>query len=254
MNKRWIICVVIVPAMLLAGCTAATATPGGSAQPCSVNCYAPTQVNLRTLSVIGEGKVNVTPDVAFIYMGVITRDASINKAWDDNSAKMQAVIAALGAQGIKPEDMRTDFNVSQQEKYDANGQPSGVITYIVTNSLTVTARDLTKIGQVLGAAQAAGVNSVAGVTFALEDPTGAISQARALAVANARTRADEIAKGLGVTITRVLTVNEYGETVPVPVDKGFSTLGIGGGGGSTVPIQVGTWQVSMTVSVVFEIE
>ena len=250
MSRRWMIFGVIVAVGLLAGCTATTGAP---AQPCNVNCNAPTPVNPRTLSVTGEGKVNVTPDIGVMYLSVITRDSAINTAWDDNNAKAEAAIAAIQGQGVKAEDIRSDFNVSQQEKYDQFGQPTGEITFIVTHTLTVTARDLTKMGAILGAAQAAGINSIGGVSFTLEDPTTAISQARALAVANARSRAEEIAKGLGVKVGKVLTVNEYGGSVPVPADKGYA-MGIGGGGGSSVPISVGTWEVTMTVGVVFEIE
>ncbi len=249
MSRKWMILGLVVAAALLAGCSVATATP---AQPCTVNCYAPTPANPRTLSVTGEGKVNVAPDIAVMYLSIITRDPYVNKAWDDNNAKAQAAITAIQGQGVKEADIRSDFSLYQQEKYDQFGQPTGEITYVVTHTLTVVVRDLTKVGAVLGAAQGAGVNSVGGVSFSLEDPTPAISQARGLAVANARTRADEIAKGLGVKVGKVLSVNEYGGSVPFPMDKSYA-MGIGGGG-SSVPIQVGTWEVSMTVSVVFEIE
>jgi uncharacterized protein YggE len=251
MNRRWIILGAVAAAVILAGCTATTGTPSA---PCNVTCTAPTQENLRTLSVTGEGKVKVAPDIALMYLSVITQDPSVSKAWDDNNTKATAVIAAMEALGVKAEDIRSDFTVIQQDKYDPDtNRPTGEIFYIVTHTLTVTARDLTKVGEILGAAQAAGVNSVGGVSFSLEDPSPAIKQARALAVADARARADEIAKGLGVKVVRVLSVNEYGASVPMPADKGYS-MGIGGGGGSTVPIQVGTWEVSMTISVVFVIE
>jgi uncharacterized protein len=251
MNRKWIILGTVAAVLLLAGCTGTAATP---ATPCTVNCAVPTQYNPRTLSVNGEGTVKVAPDIALMYLSVITQDPDVSKAWDGNNAKATAVIAAVEGLGVKAEDIHSDFTVIQQDKYDPiTNQPTGEIFYIVTHTLTVTARDLTKVGDILGAAQAAGVNSVGGVSFALEDPTQAISQARVLAVADARSRADEIAKGLGVKIVKVLSVNEYGASVPMPADKGYSTLGMGGGGGSSVPIQVGTWQVSMTVSVVFEI-
>jgi uncharacterized protein YggE len=249
MTRKGIILGLVASALLLAGCTA---TAGTTAQPCTVNCSAPTQANPRTLSVIGEGKVNVTPDIAVMYLSIVTRNAYVDKAWDENNAKAGAAITAIQGQGVKEADIRSDFSLYQQEKYDQFGQPTGEITYVVTHTLTVVVRDLTKVGAVLGAAQGAGVNSVSGVSFSLEDPSPAISQARALAVADARTRADEIAKGLGVKVGKVLTVNEYGASVPVPMDKGYG-MGMGGGG-SSVPIQVGTWEVSMTVSVVFEIE
>jgi uncharacterized protein YggE len=247
MSRKWLLLGAAAAAALLAGCSA------GPSQPCTVNCNGATPAAQRTLSVIGEGTVNVAPDVAILRMGIIIQSASISAAWDDDNAKAQAVISALEAGGVKAEDIRSDFSVTQQQRYDSNGVPTGDITYIVNHTLIVTARDLTKVGALLGAAQAAGVNSVGGVTFSLEDPSPAVSQARALAVANARARAEELAKGLGVAVGRVLTVNEYGASLPMPVDKSAAVLGLGGGG-SSVPIQTGTWQVSMTINVVFEIE
>jgi uncharacterized protein YggE len=250
MSRKTMILGLVATAVFLAGCAA---SPAAANPPCSVNCSAPSAENLRTLSVTGEGKVGVTPDIAVMYLSVITRGPSVNTAWDDNNARTEAAIAAIQGQGVKAADIRSDFSLYQQEKYDQFGQPTGEITYTVTHTLTVMARDLMKVGDVLGAAQGAGVNSVGGITFTLEDPSSAISQARALAVANARARAEEIAEGLGVKVGRVLTVNEYGGSVPVPMDK-TNAYGIGGGGGSSVPVQVGTWEVSMTIGVVFEIE
>jgi uncharacterized protein YggE len=232
--------------LFLAGCTAA------AGQPCAVSCAAPTPENRRTISVTGEGKVNVAPDIAVMYLSVVTRNADINAAWDDNNARTETVLAAIRGQGVEEADIRSDLSLYQQEKYDPSGQPSGEITFIVTHSLTVVVRDLAQVGVVLGVAQGAGINSIGGVTFSLEDPSPALSQARSLAVADARSRAEEIAKELGVTLGKVLTVNEYGGSAPAPMDKS-NTLALGGGG-SSVPIQAGTWVVRMTVGVVFEIE
>jgi uncharacterized protein YggE len=249
MSRRWMVLGMFVSALWLAGCSAASASPD---QPCSVNCYGATPANPRTLSVTGEGKVSVSPDIAVVFLSVISRDPYLSTAWDDNNAKAEAVIAAVGAQGVAADDIRSDFNVNQQEKYDQFGQSTGEITYIVNHTLTVTVRDLTKVGALLGAAQAAGVNSIGGVSFTLEDPAAAISRARALAVANARARAEELAEGLGIKVGKVITVNEYGGAVPYPADKSYA-MGVGGGG-SSVPISVGSWEISMTVGVVFEIE
>jgi len=247
MSRKLLILGMVATVVLLAGCTAA---PAATVPPCSVNCSAPTPVNPRMLSVTGEGKVSVTPDIAVMNLSVISRDAFINTAWDDNNTKTNATIAAIKGQGVAEADILSDFSLYQQERYDQFGQPTGEITYVVTHTLTVKVRDLAKIGDILGAAQAAGVNSVGGISFSLEDPAPAVSQARALAVADARARAEEIAKGFGVKVGKVLTVNEYGVSIPL-FDKGY---GIGGGGGSSVPVQAGSWQVTMTVSVVFEIE
>ena len=256
MKRKIVLMGAIAGMLLLAGCAGTPATPA-PATPCSVNCTYPTQALQRTISVVGEGTVKVTPDIALIYMSVISRSPDVSQAWDDNNAKATAVIAAIEGLGVKAEDIQSDFNLSQQEKFDpTTGQPTGDITYIVTHTFTVTGRDLTKIGAILGAAQAAGVNSVSGVSFTLEDPKPASLKARDLAMADALAKAQQMAKDLGVTVGRVMAVNEYGVTVPQPLDKGYAGMtGIGGGaGGSSVPIQVGTWQVSVSISVVFEIQ
>ncbi|MFN2298713.1 MAG: SIMPL domain-containing protein [Anaerolineales bacterium] len=248
MSRRTILLGMAAAVALLAGCTAA----GSSEPPCEVNCYGAEAAQQRTLSVTGEGKVTVTPDIAVSYLSVISRDPSLSAAWDDNNARTAAVIAALQGKGVAAEDIRSNFNVNQQEEYDRSGLLTGKITYIVTHSLTVTIRDLEKVGGLLGAAQAAGVDTIGGVAFALEDPAAAIREARALAVANARERAEELAAGLGVTVGKVITINEYGGSIPYPADRDYAT-GVGGGG-SSVPISVGTWEVSLSVGVVFEIE
>jgi uncharacterized protein YggE len=247
-TNKWILGAVVAAALL----SACAGTPGSSGEPCTVNCYGAEAAERRTLSVTGEGKVQVTPDIAVAYLYVISRDPDLSAAWDDNNAKAAAVIAALQGNGVEAGDIRSNFNVTQQEKYDTYGQATGEITYIVSHSLTVTIRNLERIGDLLGAAQAAGINSVNGVTFTVEDPAAALSQARALAVADARARAEELAEGLGVKVGRVITINEYGGSVPYPMDKEYA-MGVGGGG-SSVPISVGSWEISMTVGVVFEIE
>lgn len=248
MSRRTILLGMAAAVALLAGCTAA----GSSEPPCEVNCYGAEAAKQRTLSVTGEGKVTVTPDVAVSYLSVISRDSSLPAAWDENNARTAAVIAALQGQGVAAEDIRSNFNVNQQEEYDRSGLLTGKITYIVAHSLTVTIRDLEKVGALLGAAQAAGVDTIGGVSFALEDPAAAIREARALAVADARERAEELAAGLGVTVGKVIAINEYGGSIPYPADRDYA-MGVGGGG-SSVPISVGTWEVSLSVGVVFEIE
>jgi uncharacterized protein YggE len=248
MSRRTILLGMAAAVALLAGCTVA----GSSEPPCEVNCYGAEAAKQRTLSVTGEGKVTVTPDIALSYLSVISRDSSLSAAWDDNNAQTAAIIAALQGQGVAAEDIRSNFSVNQQEEYDRSGLLTGKITYIVTHSLTVTIRDLENVGGLLGAAQAAGVDTIGGVSFTLEDPAAAIREARALAVANARERAEELAAGLGVTVGKVITINEYGGSIPYPADRDYAA-GVGGGG-SSVPISVGAWEVSLSVGVVFEIE
>lgn len=206
----------------------------------------------RSISVTGDGKASVTPDIALASVGVESRDVDISKAVDDNISKTAAVVAAIKAQGVKEADIQTsNFSVYWQETYDTTGQPTGQGRYIVNNAVSVTVREIPKLGSILGDALTAGANSVGGVNFSVEDPTAALQEARTKAVANARAKAEEIALGLDIKVGKVLSVNEYGATIPMAMDKGYAA---GMGGGGAVPVSAGTYEVTMTISVVFEIQ
>jgi uncharacterized protein YggE len=207
----------------------------------------------KTLSVNGEGKVDVTPDIALANVGVETRDPDVSKAVDDNIKMTGAVVTAIKARNVQEADIHTsNFSVYWQEVYDSQGQPTGQGRYIVNNTVTITVREIPKLGEILGDALGAGANTVGGVSFTLEDTTQALKDVRTKAITDARVRAEEIAQGLGVKVGKVLSVNEYGASVPVYADKGYAA-GVGGGGGA-VPVSPGTYEITMSISVVFEIE
>jgi uncharacterized protein len=159
------------------------------------------------------------------------------------------------ALGVEAKDIQTTgFNVYFQDVYDPSGKSTGEGKYVVGNTITITVRDLTKLGPILGGALDAGANSVSGVTFTVADPSKLLTEARGKALANAQARAGEIAKGLNVEILRVLTVSEGGSSGiqldMLKVAPAFSGMG----GGGSVPIQSGTYTVTMQISVVFEIK
>jgi uncharacterized protein YggE len=122
--------------------------------------------------------------------------------------------------------------------------------YFVDNSVFVTLRDLTKIGDVLGAAIDAGANSISGISFDVEDKEAAISQARKDAVADAKQIAKELAEAAGVTLDQIQSIS-YSGGYPTPVFEGK------GGGSFTanaeVPISPGQLTLTADVYIVYEI-
>jgi hypothetical protein len=102
---------------------------------------------------------------------------------------------------------------------------------------------------VLQAALKAGANTVAGVEFAIADPTALQRQAREKAMASARAKAEQLAAGFGVKLGAVRSINEFSTPVPVPVTMAMPE-GMGGGG---VPVQGGTFNVTVEVQVTFDI-
>jgi len=210
------------------------------------------QENPRTLSVTGTGMVTITPDIAYISIGVHTEAPSASEAVDENNAQTQKVIDSLKKSGVAAEDIRTtNFSIWPNQKYDPQGQPTGT-TYAVDNTVYVTVRDLTKMGELLDAAISAGANNIYSVSFDLADKSADTKKARDLAVKNAQNQATELAATAGVTLGEVQTIS-YSDSGTAP----YMDYGKGGGGAApaaSVPINPGTLQLTTTVSMTYFIK
>ena len=206
----------------------------------------------RTLSVNGSAKVYLTPDIAYITIGVHTENADPKEAVASNNAQAQAIKEAIMALGVAEEDIQTtNFSIYPSQQYSPEGQVTGT-TYMVDNSVTVTVRDLNKISEILGAAVEAGANSINGIQFDVADKEAALSQARAAAVDNAQKTAEELASAAGVTLGEIQSLSYYGG-YPIPIMEGK-----GGGAAyeapSAVPVSPGQLTITADVSVVYVIE
>jgi hypothetical protein len=203
----------------------------------------------RTLNVTATGKAYLTPDVAYINIGVHTENADAAEAVASNNSQSQKVADALERFDIDPLDIQTtNFSIYPQQQYDPNGKLTGLI-YFVDNTVFVTVRDLSKLGDVIGAAVDAGANSINSIQFDAADRTKALSEARKAAVTEALAQARELATAAGVTLGDIQNINSYGVGMPMPV---YEAKGIGGGG--AVPVSPGQLVLTVDVNIVFLIE
>lgn len=205
----------------------------------------------RTITVTGTGMVTLTPDIAYITIGVHSQDASASVAMTSNNTSAQAVIATIKSAGVADKDIQTtNFSIYPQQQYDSNGKITGII-YMVDNSVYVTVRDLTKLGGLLDASVSAGANAINSISFDVADKTDALSQARLAAVANAKKQADELTGATGVSLGSVQTISYYDTTVPVQLELPRAAMAAGSG---SVPVQAGSMQITTTVTIVYEIK
>jgi hypothetical protein len=213
--------------------------------------YTQSEPPMRTITVTGTGMVTLTPDVAYIYIGVETADASATKAMDDNNIQAQAVIDAIKSFGVEDRDIQTtNFSIYPEPVYDDNYNQIGV-TYVVDNTVYVTVRDLGILGELLDGAFRAGANQIYSISFDVADKTEAVSQARLAAVENARRQADELAAATDVTIGAVQTISYY-DTTPSPIyyaERSADLMALS----SSVPVEAGSMQITTTVTIVYEI-
>ncbi|MGK6323093.1 SIMPL domain-containing protein [Sphingomonas sp. DT-51] len=164
------------------------------------------------LDVTAVGRIARVPDLATVRAGVVTQDAVAATAMIQNAQRMAAVVAALKSAGIAPRDIATSrVALSPQYRY-AENQPPAITGYQASNAVTVRFRDVAKAGPVLDALVRAGANQIDGPTLSLSDAQGALDAARTDAVARARARAALYAKAAGLTVDRIVSINEAGES------------------------------------------
>lgn len=209
----------------------------------------------HTISVSGTGTVTLQPDVADLHLGVLASKSTVKAAQAAAASSMTGVIAALKALGIDVKDIQTS-NVSLQPTYDyTNGNnPPRITGFQMSNSVTVTVRDLTRLGAAIDNSLAAGATSLDSVNFRVNDETAAESQARQAAMTEARAKADTLAASAGVTISGVASIAETSSPIGVPMPYAMTGAAAPDMAKLATPIQSGTNDVTITVSVVYLIK
>lgn len=202
-----------------------------------------------TIAIEGHGEVRVAPDMATINSGVTSQGETAREALDANTAAMTELISTLKAAGIEARDIQTSgFSVNPNYVYsdarDANGYslPPRINGYQVSNSVTVTVRDLEDLGAILDKSVTVGANTVNGVTFSVADPSELLDQARKAAFADARHKAELYAQAAGAELGDLETISEQRNVnspepypmyaraemaaAPVPVEAGEMSFGV----------------------------
>jgi uncharacterized protein YggE len=206
--------------------------------------------NEGAISVSGTGRVSVQPDVADLRLGVSISRLTVDEARNDAAKTMAAILDAVIKAGVSKKDVRTSL-LSVQPRYEyRDNEPPRLAGYELANVVEVTVRDLAKLGDVVDGSLKAGATSMDSLNFRLNDPSAAEKQARTLAMAQARSRADVLAEAAGVAITGVSDVSEGGAMPPRPYAAAKAERMMVAEDAST-PVETGSLEISVTVSVTY---
>jgi len=183
---------------------ALSAVAPARAAPAEVAAAAPP----RTVTVAGEGRASSPPDVGVVTVGVEAVAKTLRQATDDANQRMRRVLDAVARSGVASKDVRTTrYDVSVDRPWK-DGKPGPIVSYTVSTAAEVRVRDLAKLGAVLDAATAAGSDAVGGLRLEKADPSGDRARALAAAYADARGRAEALAKAAGGALGDVVAISE----------------------------------------------
>lgn len=171
----------------------------------------------NTISVSGDGEVFAVPDTATFSVSIQERAKDVKTAQAAATKKSNDIIAYLKDAGVEEKNIQTaDYNVSPQYEYSNGACTSGycqpgkqtLVGFEVTQTLTVKVKDTDKAGELLSGVGSKGASSVSGLSFTIDDQDALEADARDKAIADAKSKADELADSLGVSIVRVVGFSE----------------------------------------------
>ena len=199
------------------------------------------------ITVEGEGRARVVPDMGRISLGVSEEAATASEALAASSARTAQVLSELEAAGMSPQDVQTSeiqlWPVYPDRQGPGRVKPSG---FRAGSTLTVIVRELDRLGEVLDAVVGAGATEIHGLGFDVADPARALDEARAEAVRDARHRAEVYAEAAGVELGPLLSLSDgAAPQPPMPFDGRMMAMD------EAMPVAPGTMDLSATVTAVW---
>ena len=204
--------------------------------------------------VSGEGKVEVTPDIANLQLGVEAQAKTVSDAQNQASGAMSKVVSTITAAGIASKDIQTSyFSVQVVTRYNPDTQQNETTGYMVTNLVVVKIRNITNVGPIVDSVVAAGgdLTRINDLSFTVEDPKPYQMDARNQAMADAQAKAVQMAQLAGVKLGRAVYITESASTPPTPQPLAISAASRAAS--STTPISAGQLEITDTVQVVYTI-
>lgn len=233
--------------------SSATASAVAETSTTTVGGGTPSGIVTRSVTVSGHGKVTVKPDTASLSLGVSVTASKANDALRQAANKADTLIKVLTSAGVSKDDIATS-GVSLYPQYDNTGRI--ISGYNASNSMTVTIRKLGDAGTIIDAAAALVGNeiNIGGISFYVNDTEAVLGAARAAAITNAKARADQYAGAANATVGAVMTISEVSSPVIGPIYYQNASADRAGAPAASTPVSPGTQDLTIDVTVVYELK
>jgi uncharacterized protein YggE len=207
----------------------------------------------KGISVSGTGRVTGTPNLLRLQTSVDVTRPDVQTAMNEANATMAKVQQTLKADGVAARDLQTS-GLSVQPNYDYTSSGAKLKGYQVSENLSVVLRDLGKAGSIIAHAASVGGNELrlGGASLDLDDDDALVAQARQKAFDDAKAKAQAYAQAAGRSLGTVQSISEQVSSPPVPYARPMAATAFAVD--KAVPIEAGSQDVTVTVSVVWAME
>lgn len=201
----------------------------------------------NTITVVGVGTGSATPNEAQLSLGVNATRPNVRDAVSAASTDQSHLLNALHGQGVQDKDLQTtSIWVNQQ----TSCCPQNVSGYSASTQISVTVHSINGVTPIIEAAVDAVGNDLQlnGINLTVSDQSAMLKTARANAMGDASTKAQDWARLTGHHVGGIVGVSEI-----VSTPSGFACDQCGGKGGAGIQVLGGQTSVTVTVAVTYEL-
>lgn len=208
----------------------------------------------NVITVSGKGSIFAKPDIGNVSVSIVREKKTVAEAQREATDSANKVFDFLKSKGVEEKDIKTT-NYSIYPKYNYTQDRGQVLLgYEVRQTFDVKIRKLEMVGDIIAGTTQAGANEVGGLTFTIDDPDELKAQAREDAIKDAKAKARELSKDLGVRLGRLVNFSESDGSIPPPIF--YKTEAFGRGGDVAVaapPVPTGQNEIISNVTLIYEI-
>lgn len=203
------------------------------------------------ITVNGEGKVKVVPDQATILATIETKGNNAKDVKRENDQKMEAVLKVIKSMNLNPADYRTQ-RVSLNPQYDYEKKKH---SYNATQTVEILLKDLSKYDELMDGLVDQGINRIDNVTFQSSKLAQYQSEARKLAMKEAKMKAEDYVSVLGQKVGRAMTISDNSQTYyPQPMYMAMKSAEMSDMKAPRETLALGEINITANVSVSFILE
>ncbi|AOC96179.1 26 kDa periplasmic immunogenic protein precursor [Flavobacterium anhuiense] len=204
------------------------------------------------INVNGEGKVKVAPDQVCISASVETKGNNAKDVKKQNDEKMDAVLKFIKKMNIPTADFKTK-QVALNPQYDYEKKKT---SYNATQTVEIVVKDLTKYDELMEGLVQQGINRIDRVSFESSKLAQYESEARKLAMKDAKVKAEEYVSVLGQKVGKAFTISDNSQVYrPQPMYAAMRMKEADAmGGASNETLAIGEIEITANVSVSFMLD
>jgi uncharacterized protein YggE len=210
--------------------------------------YAQETKQIPQINVNGEGKVKVAPDQVCISATVETKGNVAKDVKKQNDEKIDAVLKFIKKMNIPTADFKTK-QVALNPQYDYEKKKT---TYNATQTIEIVLKDLSKYDELMEGLVQQGINRLDRVSFETSKLLQLQTEARKLAIKDAKSKAEDYVSVLGQKVGKAITISDNSVYRPQPMYAAMKSMAMDSNGGAeNETLAVGEIEVTANVSVSF---